>query len=167
MATDLGKVGIRMRGNWSNSATYEVLDAVTYNNALYIAKYSVPAGTLPTNTTYWQIAVMESLNPVAINISESVTVSSGLQYTGVSITIPANKKMMFGVYGLPSTGEIQSIYLTYSSSVAPAAKNTVAGGSQAACSFCGGVTSATTFYVWASFSAAATHTILALGYIFD
>jgi len=57
MATDLGKVGIVMKGDWSNSATYEELDAVSYNNGLYIAKQAVPANTVPTNTTYWQLAV--------------------------------------------------------------------------------------------------------------
>jgi len=58
MATDLGKVGMRMRGDWSSSATYEVLDAVSYNGGLYIAKQAVPANTAPTNTTYWQAAVV-------------------------------------------------------------------------------------------------------------
>lgn len=57
MATDLGKVGMRTRGDWSSSATYELLDVVTYNNGLYIAKQAVPANTLPTNTTYWQKAI--------------------------------------------------------------------------------------------------------------
>jgi hypothetical protein len=53
----LGKVGIRMRGNWNSSTAYEVLDAVSYNNGLYIAKQGVPANTLPTDTTYWQLAL--------------------------------------------------------------------------------------------------------------
>lgn len=57
MATDLGKVGIVMKGDWSSSATYEVLDAVSYNGGLYIAKQDVSANTAPTNTTYWQAAV--------------------------------------------------------------------------------------------------------------
>lgn len=57
MATDLGKVGMVMKGTWSNSATYEIMDVVGYNNGLYVAKTAVPAGTLPTNTTYWQMAI--------------------------------------------------------------------------------------------------------------
>lgn len=63
MATDLGKVGMRMRGNWSNAATYEVLDAVSYNGGIYIAKQNVPANTAPTNTTYWQAG----LDPSTMN----------------------------------------------------------------------------------------------------
>lgn len=55
MATDLGKVGIRMRGDWNSSSTYEVLDAVTYNGNFYIAKQNVPANTAPSYTTYWQL----------------------------------------------------------------------------------------------------------------
>lgn len=57
MATLVGKVGMVMKGDWSSSATYEALDAVSYNNALYIAKQNVPANTAPTNTTYWQVAI--------------------------------------------------------------------------------------------------------------
>lgn len=57
MATDLGKVGIVAKGAWSSLATYEVLDAVSYNGETYIAKQDVPAGKLPTNTTYWQTAL--------------------------------------------------------------------------------------------------------------
>lgn len=61
MATDIGKVGIVMKGTWSSSTTYEVLDAVYYNNSTYISKQAVPAGTLPTNTTYWQVALDSSI----------------------------------------------------------------------------------------------------------
>lgn len=57
MATDLGKVGMRMRGDWNSSTAYEVLDAVSYAGGLYVAKQAVPANTAPTNTTYWQPAI--------------------------------------------------------------------------------------------------------------
>lgn len=57
MATDLGKVGIVAKGNWNSSTSYEVLDAVSYNNGLYIAKQAVPANTAPSDTTYWQNAL--------------------------------------------------------------------------------------------------------------
>ena len=56
-ATDLGKVGIIMKGNYNAANTYEVLDAVYYSGGTYIAKQAVPANTAPTNTTYWQAEV--------------------------------------------------------------------------------------------------------------
>lgn len=71
MATDLGKVGIRMRGDWNSSATYEVLDAVTYSSKLYIAKQDVPANTAPTYTEYWQLCY-DATNK-ADKVSEAVT----------------------------------------------------------------------------------------------
>lgn len=64
MATDLGKVGMRMRGDWSSSSTYEVMDVVSYNGGLYIAKQAVPANTLPTNTTYWMLGVKNTISQV-------------------------------------------------------------------------------------------------------
>ena len=63
MATDIGKVGIVLKGAWSSLTAYEVLDAVSYNNGLYIATQAVPANTAPTNTTYWQPAI----DPEALN----------------------------------------------------------------------------------------------------
>ena len=70
MATDLGKVGIVMKGDWSSSATYEALDAVSYSGATYIAKQNVPANTLPTNTTYWQVGLQApSIESETIDIS--------------------------------------------------------------------------------------------------
>lgn len=61
MATNIGKVGIVAKGVWNNSATYEVLDAVGYNGGTYIAKQNVPANTVPTNTTYWQPALVDDI----------------------------------------------------------------------------------------------------------
>lgn len=81
MATDLGKVGMVMKGDWNSSATYEALDAVTYNNGLYIAKQAVPANTTPTNTTYWQPGV------VVTNMFPQRT----------SVTIAPNSSTTFGV----------------------------------------------------------------------
>lgn len=94
MATDLGKVGIVMKGNWSNSATYEVLDAVTYNNALYIAKQAVPANTTPTNTTYWQKSLAQTTTKTSLTAdyatSAITSVSGAILETGNITTITAS-----------------------------------------------------------------------------
>lgn len=81
MATDLGKVGIVMKGTWSSSATYEVLDAVFYNGDTYIAKQAVPANTVPTNTTYWQAAL--------VNTNQTLDISNlKLEYNSAGSTAP-------------------------------------------------------------------------------
>jgi hypothetical protein len=59
-ATDLGKVGMVMKGAYNSANTYEALDAVSYNAGLYVAKQDVPANTVPTDTTYWQVAISAS-----------------------------------------------------------------------------------------------------------
>lgn len=43
-------------GEWSQSKAYEPLVVVTYNGNSYISKTYAPAGTLPTNETYWILA---------------------------------------------------------------------------------------------------------------
>jgi len=99
MATDLGKVGMRARGDWSNSATYEVLDAVSYAGGLYIAKQAVPANTAPTNTTYWQVALNTSLFPnisfFSISANSSVTFNAP---SGTLIIFGRNSVSQKGMY---------------------------------------------------------------------
>lgn len=43
-------------GTWSNSKAYEPLVVVNYEGNSYISKTYVPAGTLPTNETYWMLS---------------------------------------------------------------------------------------------------------------
>lgn len=52
-----GRVAIVPKGDWSADATYKRLDAVTHNNALFIAKKEVSVGILPTNIEYWMRAI--------------------------------------------------------------------------------------------------------------
>lgn len=40
-------------GAWVDTKSYEPLTVVTYNGNSYISKTYAPAGTLPTNETYW------------------------------------------------------------------------------------------------------------------
>ncbi len=42
-------------GDWDNTKSYEALTIVQYGNNTYTSKQPVPAGTLPTNTTYWAL----------------------------------------------------------------------------------------------------------------
>lgn len=42
-------------GAWDATKSYEALTIVEYGNNSYTSKKPVPAGTLPTNTTYWAL----------------------------------------------------------------------------------------------------------------
>lgn len=42
-------------GDWVNNKTYEALTIVNYMGDSYTSKKSVPAGVVPTNTTYWAL----------------------------------------------------------------------------------------------------------------
>ena len=54
----VGKDGrsLRPRGEWSASAAYAYLDLVSYQGSSYVALKAVPAGTLPTDTSYWMLS---------------------------------------------------------------------------------------------------------------
>lgn len=113
MATDLGKVGIVLKGDWSNSETYEVLDSVSYNGGLYIAKQAVPAGTAPTNTTYWQVAFAPQYvtffvykEPTFTNGYAEVDISSNLALSG--LTRAANPIVQISGSAAGASGNIRS-----------------------------------------------------------
>lgn len=59
------KIAPLPRGTYSSSATYAKLDVVSYNGSSYMAIKAVPTGTVPTNTTYWQL------------LAEKPTISTG------------------------------------------------------------------------------------------
>ena len=59
----LGKVVPIVKGNYSSSTQYAMLDIVYYNGSSYIAKTSV-IGQAPTNTTYWQLLAKQGDKPV-------------------------------------------------------------------------------------------------------
>ena len=110
MATDLGKVGMRAIGDWSNSATYEVLDVVSYQNGLYVAKQAVPANTVPTNTTYWQNAVSYSdiftkVPAMIVNTQWKHQVSFDAGTYGCIFAIMANKAYIIFIYVDGNTGK--------------------------------------------------------------
>lgn len=60
-----GRVAIVPKGDWSAAVEYKRLDAVAYNNTLYIAKKAVPVGTLPTDTEYWMKCVVGGAGSIA------------------------------------------------------------------------------------------------------
>ena len=71
-----GRVAIVPKGDWSAAVEYKRLDAVAYNNTLYIAKKAVPAGTGTTNTEYWMKCVVGGGGAVATT-EDAGTVKAG------------------------------------------------------------------------------------------
>ena len=61
---NLGRVGFVLKGDYYAKASYKNLDCVKYNLNSYGAKKDVPAGTLPTDTTYW-MQLTDGATPVA------------------------------------------------------------------------------------------------------
>lgn len=89
-ATDIGKVGIVMKGNYNSESSYEVLDGVYYDNSTYIAKQAVPAGTAPTNTTYWQVAVDDG--PIQTQIDNINTTLRAIQQSALATSVQSVSK---------------------------------------------------------------------------
>ncbi|MBR6474006.1 MAG: hypothetical protein IKS98_00965 [Lachnospiraceae bacterium] len=115
MATDLGKVGMRARGNWNSLNTYEVLDVVSYNNGLYLAVQAVPANTVPTNTTYWQQCVAI---PTPRMDNTSILTNLAANKTGEPFTVTTSKFYRVRTNGSGkisiSTSDSSLLYTVYS-----------------------------------------------------
>ncbi len=47
--------GLATRGAYNAATDYAVGDSVSYSGSSYVMFNDAPVGTLPTNTTYWQI----------------------------------------------------------------------------------------------------------------
>lgn len=69
-STITAKIAPLPRGDYSSSATYDKLDVVSYNGSSYMAIKAVPTGTVPTNTTYWQLLVDNSVPDGAITTAK-------------------------------------------------------------------------------------------------
>ena len=75
------------QGAWNDKKGYVALDTVEYNNARYIAKIPVPAGTLPTETAYWLKYIgstndwQDILNK--LNNLENTVISQGTKITAL------------------------------------------------------------------------------------
>ena len=67
-----GKVRMTPKGTWNDSTAYVVLDCVsnTDKTAYYVAKKDVPAGTVLTNTEYWE--VVNDISDIASQLTNEI-----------------------------------------------------------------------------------------------
>jgi hypothetical protein len=113
MATDLGKVGMIMKGTWNSSVPYEELDVVSYNNGTYIAKQAVPANTAPSDTNYWQAAIDTSAYPKQ-TMDLSSYLASGLSVQEyIRVTEISKNVMLLDVGGLYLTQGLQNVFADF------------------------------------------------------
>lgn len=72
-----GKVAILPKGEWDSAVTYEKLDAVSYDNALYIAK-KPSVGQVPADGEYWMFCLQ------SIDYAEFEKIINGTTTVGIA-----------------------------------------------------------------------------------
>lgn len=72
-----GKVAILPKGEWNSAVSYEKLDAVSYDNALYIAK-KTSVGQVPTDGEYWMFCLQ------SIDYAEFEKIINGTTTVGIA-----------------------------------------------------------------------------------
>lgn len=104
-AINYGTIAVIPKGIWDSAAQYNVANLVTYDGSSYLAHTVPPVGTVPTDTTYWQVSAQgtNTASADAIGVvkpdGETITVDSGG-------TISAKKatESTFGIVGGGSNG---------------------------------------------------------------
>lgn len=82
-----GRVAIVPKGDWNANVEYERLNAVAYNNTLYLAKKAVPIGTMPTDTEYYMKCIVGGAGAIA------TTEDAGIVKAGEDINVDENGEM--------------------------------------------------------------------------
>lgn len=72
-----GRVAIVPKGEWNSSISYEKLDVVSYNNALYMAK-KPSVGQVPTDGEYWMFCLQ------SIDYAEFEKIINGTTTVGIA-----------------------------------------------------------------------------------
>lgn len=93
---ELGRVGLKLRGDYNAATAYEKLDVVSYNGSCYAAKAAC-TGVAPTNEQSWML-LAEGTGPItSSNDTYRLGIQAGLtdvltipakQVTEVTITFP-------------------------------------------------------------------------------
>ena len=65
----IGKVAMTLGGEWSSSATYDALVAVSHNGSSWVSKKAVSAGIEPSagNSEYWQLLAAQGEPRTIVN----------------------------------------------------------------------------------------------------
>ena len=85
----LSGVGLVFRNSYSATETYNTDECVEYNGSLYACKQDGVSGFLPTNTTYWSLAIAKGASILVTTLRNTVTVStnvSNVQFLSGGIT---------------------------------------------------------------------------------
>lgn len=82
-----GRVAIVPKGDWNANVEYERLNAVAYNNTLYLAKKAVPIGTMPTDTEYYMKCIVGGAGAIA------TTEDAGIVKAGEDINVDDTGEM--------------------------------------------------------------------------
>lgn len=111
MTYDLGKICPRLRGTYSSSATYDILDVVYYNGASYICKADDTKNKVPTNTTYWQPMAaagetQTSLTPAQINTIVAAILQEGVVVDSEYSTFKNDTNQAIQNYTAPGNGKL-------------------------------------------------------------
>lgn len=64
----IGKVAMTLGGEWSSSATYDALVAVSHNGSSWVSRKAVPAGNEPAEgSEYWQLLAAQGEPRIIVN----------------------------------------------------------------------------------------------------
>ena len=115
MATvDLEKIGIRYKGDWDASASYEPLDYVRYTNGNGYISLIANIGITPTNSSVWALSVRggNSASSSIIEHSSSETSVQGLSWDAIH-KFPVMSSLSFTLGAKPNDNYTHSVVIEF------------------------------------------------------
>jgi len=94
-------------GQWDSTKVYPPGYVVTYGDKNYITKIETPAGTLPTNTTYWDLDTAENLKDILATYNRNIEVNNAVLDEAKRV-LPKAGYNRNNLYVVPTYGEYQS-----------------------------------------------------------
>jgi hypothetical protein len=91
--TNLGRVSIVPKGTWGATTQYTKLDLVSYQGSSYLGMDTVPVGTLPTDTRYWQLFAQKG------TYDYKTTITTAPDYIGQEALVNGNWYKAIGTSG--------------------------------------------------------------------
>ena len=84
---DAGRIGFLVKGTYDNTATYDFLDVVYYNNATYVAKKLTVGNKPQSSNEFWQVLMDKNEDSVTAEHVIYDNENSGLQATNTQEAI--------------------------------------------------------------------------------
>ena len=94
-------------GIWDKDKTYPPGYVITYGDKNYISKIEVPVGTMPPNTTYWELDTASNLKDIIATYNKNIAINNAVLEEAKRL-VPKSGYDNNNLYIVPTYGEFET-----------------------------------------------------------